>query len=212
MKKGEIKMDYKEEYQKALERAKKGLPIDEVFPELKGSEDERIRKRIRLCLDECVHSDIIRDYERDECLAYLERQKERQPAEWSEEDEKIFNSLCTVLHGGLSSIPTEKFISWLKSRLSQPQKEWSEEDEKMLQHIVSDLREFRDCETDEELISDYEDEISWLKNRLKSLRPQPRWKPSEEQVEALKNSAYGTYQNGDGPALRELYEQLEKMI
>ena len=28
-------MDFKEEYQKALERAKKGLPIDEVFPELK---------------------------------------------------------------------------------------------------------------------------------------------------------------------------------
>ena len=32
MKKGEIKMD---RYEEALERAKKGLPIDEVFPELK---------------------------------------------------------------------------------------------------------------------------------------------------------------------------------
>ena len=30
-------------YEEALERAKKGLPIDEVFPELKESEDERIR-------------------------------------------------------------------------------------------------------------------------------------------------------------------------
>ena len=50
--------------------------LSEVIPELKESEDERIRKRIRLCLDECVHSDIIRDYERDECLAYLKKQKE----------------------------------------------------------------------------------------------------------------------------------------
>ena len=49
----------------------------EIFlPELFESEDERIRKRIRLCLEECVHSDIIRDYERSECIAWLERQKE----------------------------------------------------------------------------------------------------------------------------------------
>ena len=47
-----------------------------VIPELYENEDEKIRKRIRLCLDECVHSDIIRDYERDECLAYLEKRKE----------------------------------------------------------------------------------------------------------------------------------------
>lgn len=39
-------MDFKEKYQEALERAKKGLPIVEVFPELKESEDEMIRKEI----------------------------------------------------------------------------------------------------------------------------------------------------------------------
>lgn len=33
-------------YEEALERAKQGLPIDEVFPELKESEEERIRKEI----------------------------------------------------------------------------------------------------------------------------------------------------------------------
>ena len=37
------------------------------------------------------------------------------------------------------------------------------------------------------------------------------WKPSEEQMEALKNSAYGAYQSGDGPALRELYDSLKKI-
>lgn len=73
-------------YDEALERAKKyniddahacqGTIVKLIFPELKESEDEKIMKRIHLCLDECVHSDIIRDYERDECLTYLEKQKE----------------------------------------------------------------------------------------------------------------------------------------
>ena len=41
--------------------------------------------------------------------------------------------------------------------------------------------------------------------------PINHWKPSEEQMEALKNSAYGAYQSGDGPALRELYDSLKKL-
>lgn len=73
--------------------------------------------------------------------------------------------------------------------------EWSEEDERMLRTIISDGS--RGVELDSR-------QIAWLK----SLRPS--WKPSEEQMDTLKNVAYGTYQNGDGPALRELYEQLVK--
>ena len=49
--------------------------LESLIPELKETENERIRNRIRLCLDECVHSDIIRDYERDECLDYIEKLK-----------------------------------------------------------------------------------------------------------------------------------------
>ena len=59
-----------------------------IVPELAESEEERIRKRIRLCLDECVHSDIIRDYERDEVLAYLEKQKAQK-----EEDEHLLSAI-----------------------------------------------------------------------------------------------------------------------
>ena len=75
-------------YDEALERATnwynantnegfRGI-FEDIFPQLTKIKDERIRKCIRLCLDECVHSDIIRDYERDECLAYLEKQKEQE--------------------------------------------------------------------------------------------------------------------------------------
>ena len=50
--------------------------LETLFPELKESEDEKVRKLITLCLEECVHSDVIRDYEKDECIAWLEKQGE----------------------------------------------------------------------------------------------------------------------------------------
>ena len=71
-------------YEEALERAKKGLPIDEVFPELKESEDERIRKiLIHIVKGACDKYGI--KYKGDEIteeklLAYLEKQKEQKPA------------------------------------------------------------------------------------------------------------------------------------
>ena len=37
--------------------------------------DEKVKKIITLCLEECVHSDIIRDYEKDDALAWLEKQE-----------------------------------------------------------------------------------------------------------------------------------------
>ena len=75
-------------YDKALEKAKYlhaaaangGYEIDVktfecLFPKLKESEDEKVKKIITLCLEECVHSDIIRDYEKDDALAWLEKQE-----------------------------------------------------------------------------------------------------------------------------------------
>jgi len=50
--------------------------LTRIFPELKESEDKKIMKCICLCLEECVHNDIIRDYEKDKCLAWLEKQCE----------------------------------------------------------------------------------------------------------------------------------------
>lgn len=78
-------MDYKEEYQKAFERAKKGMPIDEVFPELKESEDEKIRKEIISCIKSHVLPGglLIREGEfyREDAITYLEKQKEQKPIE-----------------------------------------------------------------------------------------------------------------------------------
>lgn len=88
--------------------------------------------------------------------------------------------------------------------------EWNEKDEKMRACAISLLQISRDSGMAinpgfGKPVRAINKCIDWLK----SLRPS--WKPSEEQMKALKNSAYGSYQNGDGPILRELYEQLQKL-
>lgn len=148
-------------YEEALERARKGMPMDEVFPELKESEDERIRK----ALIEVFKKKLERGYEWVEygipnrsVLDWLEKQIEQQPAEWSEEDERIMNN-C---------------IGYIKAS-------------------CLDANDLYEC-------------IDWLK----SLRPQSHWKPSEEQMEALRAAAYEPYKNRH-KLLQELYIDLKKL-
>ena len=65
-------------YEEALERARAGKPLDEVFPELKESEDERIRKGLIEYLEsdrDCQPCQDVSFY--DDALAYLEKQKEQ---------------------------------------------------------------------------------------------------------------------------------------
>ena len=40
------------------------------------------------------------------------------------------------------------------------------EDKKMIENIISDLNGLKENETNEELISDYEREIEWLKEKI----------------------------------------------
>lgn len=133
-----METSYKEKYEQALAKAKEqynypcmrscmGI-LEEIFPELAMSEDEKIKERITLCLEECVHSDVIRDYEKDECAAWLEKQKGNicgisPNSAWSEEDEQHVNSLLKRLEGmckkGATYTATRFAVSqdidWLKS-------------------------------------------------------------------------------------------------
>jgi len=84
-------MDYKKLYEDALERARKihdeivnneviGFPeqITDIFPELRESEEERIRKEIKDIVlsyrSNCVYDG---NHHFDECLAWLEKQKKQ---------------------------------------------------------------------------------------------------------------------------------------
>ena len=82
------------------------------FPELAESEDERIRKLLVWQVHRNIEDetndlaqsvyDGIKGHDPDleesiedwkKCLAYLEKQKEQKPAEWSEKDEKIWKDI-----------------------------------------------------------------------------------------------------------------------
>lgn len=162
-----------DKYEEALERAKElheagnaltKSQMEIVFPELKESEDERIRTRLIALVEAFGQGEY-----KDEMLAYLERQKEQQPAEWSEGDEGMLNciiaTLCEESHGG------------------------RETNDKM---------------------------VTWLENRLKSLRPQPHWKPSEEQMKALKLAYEDAFDCPEGGVphlpLQSLYQDLQKLL
>ena len=130
---------------------------------------------------------------------------------WSEEDEiNVYNIIHFLEEPSMleNNEPCKKIvIDWLKSLKDrvQPKQEWSEEDE---QHIDSLLKRLdalcrNKFERTRFAISEDRD---WLK----SLRPRSTWKPSDEQMDALRyvtNFDYGGYES----ILVSLYEQLKKL-
>lgn len=135
-------------------------------------------------------------------------QKEQKPAEWNPEDEQNLN-VC------LSYIKDEPLRRWLKDaihvRYVKPA-EWSEEDERMLSRCeksIESSKQFADSDTFKKA---KDNEIDWLENRFKSLRPS--WKPSEEQLNALNFAiTYFIHEtNYKNPTeLRDLFDDLLKL-
>ena len=129
-----------------------------------------------------------------------------EPKEWSEDI--IQKSVEEV---GL----TQHQIDWFKTNVFPPKQEWSEEDEKMRQRIIRHIEsEYQDWCKDKygnsEIISDGKEScrerIAWLK----SLRPS--WKPSEEQMEALRRTVNKLAKTdvADSVRLSIMYDNLKR--
>lgn len=83
-------MDYEKKYRKALERAKRlhseptggteRIVCEQIFPELMGSEDERIRQELIGFLRNIPNS----NYTCEEMALWLEKQGEKETGEWKE--------------------------------------------------------------------------------------------------------------------------------
>ena len=101
--------------------------------------------------------------------------KKQKPAEWSDEDERIYQSIMddTVQENQLSSEQT----NWLRDikyrYFPQPKQEWSDEDERICQCLIRDQKEALDNVRNDkyghsEIISDlkemYNERIDWLKS------------------------------------------------
>ena len=175
-----------------------------------------------------------------------EKQKEQKPAEWSEEDEEMINSIINVVCG-VGSQPNglrEKQVNFLKSLRPQkldasklenfdpievlyrikkewpvawekvaPMQEWSEEDEKTLDDACCWIAEYAGYLMNKNYGKACM--LMGLTDKLKSLRPKPSWKPSEEHLSAL--LAIFNDPNNIGSqtcqlALTDLYEHLKKLM
>ncbi len=126
-------MDYEKKYKDLVEAVKtltEANPSDEGIqnwvkdnvPELQKSEDERIRKCICLCLEECVHNDIIRDYEKDKCLAWLKKQGEAKESSIPQHEGTQKDTSCKENDDSLTSEDERMrkaiyiYLDWLEGR------------------------------------------------------------------------------------------------
>ena len=136
--------------------------IEDLFPELCESEDERIRK---WCISHFR-----------ECFRVTKNNVEYQ---------EYLNN---------------KVIPWLEKQ-GEPQHAWSKEDEIRLNRICKTLWKNRKGDTDE--IYQQEQDVDFLK----SLKTRYTWKPSDEQIDALKHYV-DTTMDGD---IDLLYQDLKEL-
>ena len=139
-------MEEKDRYTEAVKKIREGLKplqdgtkisgvtrafLEGVFPELKESEDERIRKELIAEVKDqidCIPAPDCRDKEDEKALkklnkwlAWLEKQGEQKP-EWSEEDERMHNTIVKDLEALCNMSKYERTkgfynaeIDWLKA-------------------------------------------------------------------------------------------------
>lgn len=121
------------------------------------------------------------------------RRKEQKPAEATKDQRQIYFMIedsrrCGVIEGRKQVIDNPEKYGLQKSA------EWSEEDEHRRQQAINALDR-----------NGYYVLVDWLK----SIRPQPHWKPSEEQMKAL---SICIPKSGQPCTLQSLYNDLKKLL
>ena len=193
-----------------------------VVEELEESEDERIRKEIIHTVTgyHPVHS----TKETNEMVAWLEKQKPIQPNIEREYIEERLRGLLDKegeyyrgareelahLFYILGGEPSQYLINNVAKEEQKPA-EWSEEDEIRLKETLGLLDEVEDYLNSKHL--GFCKDLEYVRNWLKSLRPQPHWKPSKEEIDAFENLLKGEFPNKifPGTTLANLLNKLKKL-
>lgn len=152
----------------------------EIFSELKESEDERYKRILHSITNKIsLHLCDIFTEEEYQCFdawsnAWLKKQGEQKPVEWSEEDDLMMASIVYELEMKIDELEylerAEKVygkqIEWLKSFKIrfQPVQEWSQEDDYNLQCVIAKVT----SDIQKGNVGRNQELIDWLK----SLRPQ----------------------------------------
>ena len=209
-------MDYKRNTSKLLKKAKDlhdnhalGMPFiyqtcEQIFPELKESEDEKIRKEIIQFL-QLPHPQFVGKRNHEEWIAWLEKQGEQK----SEEEVDNLHNYLYDEQNPADEVGDYDHKEVLQAIINEQNHAWSEEDEQYFISILGDIG-IADKNMNEET---YQRKRKWLENKFNSLKPQNTWKPSDEQMDALSNALSLAKSCGEESSydLRTLYEQLNKL-
>ena len=140
--------------------------LERIFPGLRESEGEKIRKELIEHIKDqqsfFISAPDCRDkYEEEEnnkynsWLAWLEKQGGKETTEWSEEDERLLNNMVIVIQDYYNKEDAQSLISWLKSLRSQTS--WKPSDEQM-QCLLSEVEAWtKGCPKQKVLESLYND-------------------------------------------------------
>jgi hypothetical protein len=190
--------------------------IKKAFPELAEDEDERIRKDIVTYLKSILSNKKYGDKFIESWISWLEKQGEKKHvAKYKVGDTIYYNSfgelksmiVANVTTGGTDNPMYEDENGnavFEKDLVEQKPAAWSEEDKEILDGIIEDIEVLKEEEGNKDVKAAYQREIDWLK----SLSPQPHWKPSDEQMNDLKEAIEFL---GCTKTLLSLYEQLLKL-
>lgn len=218
------------ERKEAIEVIKKNYPdsnftmlreaLETLIPELKESEDENVRKFVQYIKKEAKAYEINfpnRDYDiyafAKDILSWLEKRGGQKPKFRAGDtikckyDDRQFTIKSVDLDKGTYIYTQEgcgNDIDYADEEfeLVEQKPAWSEEDEKMLNSFLHKL-EFCD------LLSIKEGR--WIKSKLKSLRPQSTWKPSDEQMDTLEHYMHTLICTKYKEILFGLYSDLKKL-
>ena len=224
-------MDYEKKYNEALERARelrdKALAYNAnhyvkdyelIFPELRESEDERLRKAALEgieYLERKLGWDAIGDTDILDVKEYLEKQKEQKPAEWSEEDETAFGDLMWCIERARKSAKDENDMgniwyaeNWVKNRLKFIRPSWkpSEQEKGALRTAIYILDKERNSPRAAAHLQN-------ILNTFKDEESRNDWKPSEEQMKALQRAVNKLAKTdvADSVRLSIMYDNLKKL-
>ena len=130
---------------------------------------------------------------------------------WSEEDRTMAFTLMRDVDqmSYVSKEGKNERIGWLNSldeKFASRESSWSEEDDSMVEDVRNSF-EFHCDEMTEALQEQY----NKFFDKVKSLKPQKQWKPSEEQINALKEACDKHWEPDGLDPLYTLYEHLKKL-
>ena len=215
-------MDYEQKYKEALERAKGVIEqnplmeylkkgIEYILPELKESEDERIRKALIRFHKSTIDVDGIKG---EDIIAWLEKQGNL--VKYYED--KLDKCACDNFNKGYKKA-LEKQGEKKPADKVELNPAWSKEDTFIISKILYICNFYeKSYEHTSFVIESIKEDVNKIDNWLKSLKDRYTWKPSDEQMKAFEHfvksigeSGYASPYENNTKLLYSLLEQLKKL-